>query len=67
VKNNITTDISIPYVYVYDKTGSATARDNSDMGDITLEMDFQPFQSGGDRPTTTITMAAILPTGPEPL
>jgi hypothetical protein len=66
VKNNITTDISIPYVYVYDKTGSATARDNSDMGDITLEMDFQPFKSGGDRPTTTITMAAILPTGRSP-
>ena len=66
LRNNITTDINISYVYVYDKTGSATAKDNSDMGDITLELDYQPFKSGGDWPATTITMGAILPTGRSP-
>jgi len=66
LRNNITTTISVPYVYVYDKTGVATAKDNSDMGDITLSLNYQPFKSGGDWPTTSITMAAILPTGRSP-
>ena len=66
LRDNITTDINISYVYVYDKTGSATAKDISDMGDITLSLEYQPFKSGGDWPATTITMAAILPTGRSP-
>jgi uncharacterized protein YcfL len=66
LRNNITTDINVPYIYVYDKSGSDTAKDNSDWGDITLSLDYQPFKSGGDWPTTTITMSAILPTGRSP-
>jgi uncharacterized protein YcfL len=66
LRNNITTDINVSYVYVYDKTGDATAKDNSDMGDITFSLDYQPFKSGGDWPATTITMAATLPTGRSP-
>jgi hypothetical protein len=63
---NVTTGIHVPYVYVYDKTGSATAKDNTDMGDISLNLSYQPFKSGGDWPTTTITMGATLPTGRSP-
>ena len=66
LRNNVTTDISIPYVYVYDKTGTASAKDTSDLGDLTIEVDYQPIKSGGDWPTTTITMAATLPTGRSP-
>jgi hypothetical protein len=66
LRNNVTTGIHIPYVYVYDKTGTDTARDNSDMGDISLNLSYQPFKSGGDWPTTTITMGATLPTGRSP-
>jgi hypothetical protein len=66
LRNNITTDVNVSYVYVYDKTGGDTAKDNSDMGDITIGLDYQPFKSGGNWPATTITMAAILPTGRSP-
>jgi len=66
LRNNITTDISIPYVYVYDKTGTASAKEGSDLGDLTIEVQYQPIKSGGDWPTTTITMAATLPTGQSP-
>jgi len=66
LRNNITTDISIPFIYVYDKTGSASAKDNSDIGDVTISMDYQPFKSGGDWPAPTITMAAFFPTGTSP-
>ena len=41
-------------------------RTTSDMGDISLNLSYQPFKSGGDWPTTTITMGANLPTGRSP-
>jgi opacity protein-like surface antigen len=63
---NVTTGIHVPFVYVYDKTGSATAKDNSDMGDISLNLSYQPFKNSGDWPTTAITMGATLPTGRSP-
>ena len=63
---NVTVGIHVPYVYLYDKTGSATAKDTTDMGDISLNMSYQPFKSGGDWPTTTVTMGATLPTGRSP-
>jgi hypothetical protein len=64
--NNATVNMSIPYVYVYDKSGSAAAKDTSDMGDVTLGLDYQPFKSSGEWPTTTISISAILPTGKSP-
>jgi opacity protein-like surface antigen len=64
--NNVTVNTNIPYVYVYDKSGSASAIDSHDMGDVTLGLDYQPFKSSGEWPTTTISMSAILPTGSSP-
>ncbi len=64
--NNLTVNTSIPYVYVYDKTGSSSAKENSDMGDTTLGLDFQPFKSSGAWPTTTFTLGITLPTGRSP-
>jgi hypothetical protein len=66
LRDNVTTAISIPWVYVYDKTGTAAAKDASDLGDISITMNYQPFKSGGDWPTTTLLMSAILPTGRSP-
>jgi hypothetical protein len=63
---NITAGIHVPYVYLYDKTGGSSAKSTSDMGDISLNMSYQPFKSGGDWPTTTITMGGTLPTGRSP-
>jgi opacity protein-like surface antigen len=63
---NVTAGIHVPFVYVYDKTGSATAKDDSDMGDISLNLSYQPFKNSGDWPTTTIIMGAVLPTGRSP-
>ena len=66
LRNNITADISIPYVYVYDKTGGSSAIDGSDIGDVSMSLNYQPFKSGSDWPTTTIMMAVNLPTGRSP-
>jgi hypothetical protein len=64
--NNLTVNVNVPFVYSYDKTGSATAKDVTDLGDITVGLDFQPFKSSGDWPTATFTLGAILPTGRSP-
>jgi hypothetical protein len=66
VRDNLTTDLSVSYVYIYDKTGGSEAKENSDIGDINLSLNYQPFKSGGDWPTTTIMMAISLPTGSSP-
>ena len=63
---NVTAGIHVPYVYLYDKTGSAAAKKTTDMGDISLNMSYQPFKSGGDWPNTTISMGVTLPTGRSP-
>ena len=63
---NVAVGVHIPYIYLYDKTGSATAKKTSDMGDMSLNLSYQPFKSGGDWPNTTISMGANLPTGRSP-
>jgi biopolymer transport protein ExbD len=64
--NNLTTNVNVPFVYVYDKTGGSQAKDCTDIGDVTLGIDYQPFKSKGEWPTATITMGAVLPTGRSP-
>ena len=66
LRDNVNANMSLSYVYVYDKTGGSEAKENSDLGDTTLSLNYQPFKSGGNWPTTTITMAVILPTGRSP-
>ncbi len=63
--NNLTVNVNVPFVYVYDKTGTTAARDATDLGDVTVGLDYQPFKAS-DWPTTTLTMSAILPTGRSP-
>jgi len=64
--NNLTVNVNLPFVYVYDKTGSSEGKDATDMGDMTLGLDFQPFKTSGAWPTTTFTLGAVLPTGRSP-
>ena len=66
LREDITTGIHVPFVYVYDKSGSGAAKDASDLGDVSLNLSYQPYKSGGDLPNTTITIGATLPTGRSP-
>jgi len=63
--NNLTVNVNVPFVYVYDKTGTAAAKDATDLEDVTVGLDFQPFKAS-DWPATTLTLSAILPTGRSP-
>ena len=64
--NNLTVNANIPFVYTYDKTGSSNSKSVTDLGDVTVGLDYQPFKSGGKWPATTIAISAILPTGRSP-
>ncbi|MEN6508739.1 MAG: transporter [Smithella sp.] len=64
--DNLTINANLPFVYSYDKTGSSSSRDITDVGDITIGLDYQPFKSGGIWPTTIFTLTGIFPTGRSP-
>lgn len=64
--NNLTVNANVPFVFIYDKTGSSSAKETTDLGDVTLGLDFQPFKVSTKWPTTIFTLAAIIPTGRSP-
>ena len=64
--NNLTITANLPFVFAYDKTGSSANKDVTDLGDLTIGLDYQPFKSGGIWPTTIFTLTGIIPTGRSP-
>jgi hypothetical protein len=64
--DNLTINANLPFVYAYDKTGSSSSKDVTDLGDLTIGLDYQPFKSGGIWPTTIFTLTGIIPTGRSP-
>ncbi|PKN98617.1 MAG: hypothetical protein CVU43_15965 [Chloroflexi bacterium HGW-Chloroflexi-5] len=64
--DNLTINANLPFVFAYDKTGSSANKDVTDLGDLTIGLDYQPFKSGGIWPTTIFTLTGIIPTGRSP-
>ena len=64
--DNLTITANLPFVFAYDKTGSSSSKDVTDLGDLTIGLDYQPFKSGGIWPTTIFTLTGIIPTGRSP-
>ncbi len=64
--NNLTITANLPFVFAYDKTGSSGSKETTDVGDLTIGLDYQPFKSGGTWPTTIFTLTGIIPTGRSP-
>ena len=64
--DNLTITANLPFVYAFDKTGSSSSKDVTDLGDLTIGLDYQPFKSGGIWPTTIFTLTGIIPTGRSP-
>jgi hypothetical protein len=66
LKNNITLTANVPFCYKYNKVGTSSSQDTTDLGDISLGVTFQPFKAGGKIPTTIFSLAASIPTGSSP-
>lgn len=66
VKENMTVNANFPFVYKYNSQTSSTAKDVSDLGDVSFGCLFQPIKSGGDLPSIILSGTLTCPTGRSP-
>jgi cell division protein FtsB len=67
VKDNMTVTSNIPFVYKYSsQSNSKTAKDVSDIGDVSFGCQLQPIKSGGDFPALILSSSLTCPTGRSP-
>lgn len=66
VKDNFTINSNIPFVYKYSSQTSSTAKDTSDLGDVTMGFQFQPVKAGKDLPSFIVSGSLTCPTGRSP-
>jgi len=64
--DNLSSSLNIPVVYRYNKMGTDDQLDETDIGDISLGMAFQPFRSRSGDWRYTLSCGATLPTGRSP-
>jgi len=66
LRDNLTLNANLPFVYKYDRAGSDQQRTVTDFGSISFGAQWQPFKAGGDFPTTILTGALTTATGRSP-
>lgn len=66
VLDNLSTSTSIPFVYRYNKVGTTSEIDETDIGDISLGVSFQPWKSKAGEVSKTFSLSLSLPTGRSP-
>lgn len=67
IEENFTTTFTIPFVYKYNsQTNRNTAKDVSDIGDVSFGCQFQPVKSGGGFPSLILSGTLSCPSGRSP-
>lgn len=66
LKDNLTVEASVPYVYKYDKVGSDDSLDVTDFGDVDFSVNYQPFKSGPKLPSIIFRTVLTCPMGRDP-
>lgn len=66
LKDNVTLNFNVPFVYTYDRTGTSNSKEVTDLGDPSFGFNYQPFKSGGSLPTTIVFGSFSLPMGRSP-
>ncbi|MGD0278309.1 MAG: transporter [Smithella sp.] len=61
--NNLTLNLSVPFVYKYNLVGTSSSQETTDLGDISLGFQTQPIKSGGNIPPIIFSLGLSLPTG----
>lgn len=64
--NNLSMSTNIPFVYKYDRVGTSTAKEATDLGDMSLGLTVQPLKAGGIVPPIILSFGLSLPTGTSP-
>lgn len=66
LKDNLTLEASIPFVYEYDEVGSDSSKNITDFGDVNFGVSFQPIKSGGNIPSLIVNTTVTAPMGRNP-
>jgi len=66
IEDNVSSTMSIPFVYRYNKMGTESEIDETDIGDISLGVSYQPWVTKVGDVTKTFTLSVVLPTGRSP-
>lgn len=66
LKDNITLNTSVPFVYKYGSQTSSAAKDVSDLGDVSLGFQLQPMKSGSGQMSLILSGSLVCPTGRSP-
>lgn len=61
--NNVTLNLSVPFVYKYNLVGTSSSQETTNLGDISLGFQIQPIKSGGNIPPIIFSLGLSLPTG----
>jgi hypothetical protein len=64
--NNLTLSTSIPFVYKYDRVGTSSAKEATDLGDMSVGLTVQPIKAGGMIPPIIFSCSVAIPTGTSP-
>lgn len=64
--DNLSLGTDIPFKYKYHELGTSGSKDVSDLGDISLSANWQPFRISGDMPSFIMTSSVSIPTGRSP-
>ncbi len=66
ILNNLTINGNFPFAYKYNKVGTSQSQEATDIGDISLGVQWQPIKAGGKFPTTILSAGVTFPTGTSP-
>lgn len=66
LKNNLTVETDIPFVYKYDRVGAEDSKNVSDFGDVDFGLNYQPVRSGEGFPSVIIRTTLTTPMGRSP-
>ena len=66
IKDNLTVGGGIPFVYKYHRVGGVDSQETSDLGDLNISWNFQPFKSNSDLPTILVNGSFNIPVGRSP-
>lgn len=66
ILNNLTINGNFPFAYKYNKVGTSQSQEATDIGDISLGLQWQPIKAGGKFPTTILSAGVTFPTGTSP-
>jgi len=66
LKDNLTLESAIPFVYEYDEAGSDDSKSVTDFGDVSFGASFQPIKAGGKIPSMIFNTTLVCPMGRNP-